>query len=158
MAREMTSKERLRAAIACEPVDYVPCAPWFSGGPRVGRTAQPDHRDAFERLVGEFGVDRHMMVGLPAGVAPSVTSEFSRVDNRRALQKVFHTPEGDLWASVRRHETLEPDDDIRLVSDYNPPLYIKPWIETIQDVECFKYVWQKPDDQSIADFKQTLQR
>lgn len=153
---KMTSDERLRAAIACEPVDYVPCAPWFSGGPRASRASLADNRQAFQTLLEKYQPDRHTRISIAPAMASTVTSKFSIDKAGEVLRKVFHTPDGDLSASLRTHETLNLRDDIRLVSDYNPPLFIKPWIETISDVEALKHIWQGPDDQCIADFKKDL--
>ena len=107
-------------------------------------------------MVDRYQPDCHTRISVAPGKTPSVSSEFSTGERGEILQKVFHTPAGDLSASIRVRETLKNMNDIALISDHNPPLFVKPWIETIEDVERFKHVWQPPDDQSIAAFEKDL--
>jgi len=43
-----------------------------------------------------------------------------------------------------------------LASDFNGPLFEKPWIETLQDVECFKHLCLPPDERAIAAFSDSF--
>jgi uroporphyrinogen-III decarboxylase len=46
---------------------------------------------------------------------------------------------------------LEHKDDIPLNSDWNVSRYVKPWLETMEDVERYRYVHMPPSDEAIAE-------
>lgn len=165
----MNSTERMRAALRCEPVDRLPCAPWFFGGHVAALGRQLSPAELLEYLTRDLGADGHLDcmdsdpgsgdfagTGLAWGQSPGVTSEFSVSADGALLHKVFHTPDGDLSATIRTHPTLPRRDDIPLVCDYNAPLFVKPWIETPHDVECFRHVCRPPDAQAIARFRDSF--
>lgn len=154
---KMTSRERVRAAICCEPVDRVPCAPWFFDDRAPGRKPWNSGHERCQYFADELGADGYVDIGLAAGHTPSVTSEFRFSDGGQILHKVFHTPDGDLAASIRINEKLPVQDDIHLASDFNPPLFVKPWIQTIEDVECLKHLCLTPAGARVSEFHKTLE-
>ena len=166
----MTSKERMLGALRCEAVDHVPCAPWFFGNHVAAVGRQLSTRELLAYLTQELdadafidcfdndpGTSRRVGTGLSRGQSPSVTAKFWTSDSGTILHKVFHTPSGDLSASIRDHESIPEKDDIPLSCDYNGPVFVKPWIETIEDVECFKHLCCPPDKENIAAFHETFQ-
>ena len=120
----MNDKERILAAIRCQEVDRVPCAPWF--WQPLGPSSPPfaSQRETLEYVTEHFGADGHARVWFYPSPTADVESEFFTSDGGRVLHKVFHTPAGDLSGSIRYHEKLPVTDDIALVSDFNPPLYV----------------------------------
>jgi len=146
----MTSKQRILAALRCQEVDRVPCAPWFFMGRYPGAEPWPSSRARLEFVTGRLGLDACAGAYLPGSMTPGVEAEFHTSDDGQVLHKVFHTPDGDLAAAIRLHEKLPVTDDIELFSDFNGPLYVKPWIETARDVECFRHVYAPPTDETLA--------
>ncbi|MBI3985543.1 MAG: hypothetical protein HY343_01370 [Lentisphaerae bacterium] len=140
----MTSRERMMAALRCQPADHVPCAPWIFNNTFPGRKSWNGQRERCEFYADTLGVDGWVDTYLNVGTTPGIKTEFWKTDNGQVLHKVFHTPSGDLSASLRVHEALKERDDIAIQSDLNPPLFIKPWIRTLEDVECFRHVCLPP--------------
>jgi hypothetical protein len=64
------------------------------------------------------------------------------------LHKVWASPAGELHASVRYNELWAHGEDIPLMSDFNVGHFVRPWIQTEQDLECLKYVmcWDETGD------------
>lgn len=152
----MTSRERLIAAIHCEPVDYVPCAQYFYRG-FPGRGPCASERALLD-LYREFDLDGHVHLGAPTTPAPGVTSEVWKTEGGAVVNKVYHTPAGDLTAAIRPSEEVVATgrmswNDIELFSDFNPAHYVKPWIATIQDIECFRHVQACPSEADIDAFR-----
>ena len=145
----MSSKERVLAAVARQPVDYVPCAPFmnFQDWPqRVGKRWQypfgPSIHEMLEYMVGELGVDQ--IVEFSWGYFPEegVSSEVWMEDD--IIHKKFITPAGELHAAVRFDENWPHGLDIPLFSDYNPSHYVEPWIKSFEDLECLRYILLPP--------------
>jgi uroporphyrinogen-III decarboxylase len=154
MRSEMSSRERMLAALRRREVDYVPCNPSFSpslAGPQhtwAGRT------DSLERLVNDLGLDARVGIDIDASWHPEVSTRIwaeSRPGERwPILHKEISTPKGPLTAAIRITEDLEHKNDIPLTSDWNVSRYVKPWLETMEDVERYRYVQMPPSDDAIA--------
>ncbi|NPV07045.1 MAG: hypothetical protein HPY83_03655 [Anaerolineae bacterium] len=156
----MTSRERLLAALRRQEVDYVPCSPSFSpslAGPQytwAGRT------DTLERLVVELGLDAVVNVAIEASWHPDVTSRVWREERPGelpVLHKEIQTPKGPLTAAIRLTEDLPDKDDIRLTDDWNVSRFVKPWFQTMEDVERYAYVHLPPSDAAIAQGRERYQ-
>lgn len=165
----MTSKERLLAALRREPVDRVPCDPWFFGNYVRALNRKLSARELLDYLVGQLGVDAHLDciyadpgsgdfvgTGLAWGQSSGIEAEFCASEDGALLHKVFHTPDGNLSVTVRDHPTLPRHDDIPLVCDYNAPLFVKPWIETLADVDRFRHLCRPPGETEIAAFHESF--
>ena len=66
------------------------------------------------------------------------------------LHKEIMTPGGPLTAAIKVTDDLEHKEDIPLTSDWNVSRYVKPWLETMEDVERYRYVHLPPTDEAIA--------
>ncbi|MEN6402540.1 MAG: uroporphyrinogen decarboxylase family protein [Armatimonadia bacterium] len=152
---EMTSRERILAALHRQPVDYVPCSPWFNPlteHQRVGRRWQfpwgPSERERCEYCVNILGVDPIVPCGLPATApAPGVSS---RVWYEKGLiHKVYTTPAGQFSSTIRYDDRWPHGLDIPFFSDFNPGHAAKFWIESEQDLECFGYI-HRPSDRGAS--------
>ena len=152
----MTSQERIHAALRCQPVDQVPCAPWFFNSYVAGVGQELSAREMIEYLLNELGTDAHVKVEWQCDQSLPISGEFWKTEDDQVFHKVFRTPSGDLSASIRDHETILVKDDLPLSSDFNPPAFIKPWIENMQDVECFRHICSLPDERAIAAFHDQL--
>ncbi len=146
----MTSRERIAAALRRQPVDRVPLVTWFFHNHIPGRGTAESMRELIEYQVNEQDLDSMVSMGIGGVCDPAVTSEFHTSDDGRVLHKVYHTPDGDFAASIRDDDTLLVKNDISLMSDFNGPLYVKPWIETVEDVKRFAWVDRAPEGEALA--------
>lgn len=148
----MTSRERMLAALRRQPVDYVPCCPWFnplSEHQRVGKRFQfpwgPSERERCEYAVHELGVDA--VVHLSAGgyeFGPGVSARVWFEDG--LIHKVYTTPAGAVRSTVRYDDRWPHGLDIPFFSDFNPGHAVKFWIESEPDLECFSHLLRPLDN------------
>ncbi|NQU11722.1 hypothetical protein HQ590_13085 [bacterium] len=145
----MTSRERILAALRRQPVDYVPCAPFFNfqdWPQRVGRRWQypfgPSVPETLEYVVGTLGLDQ--VVTIAWGWFPEASVTVDRWVEDAVLHQRIVTPSGAIQAAVR----LEPDwphgFEIPLFSDYLPAHGVEPWLKTAADVECLRHLLLPP--------------
>lgn len=154
---QMTSRERVLAALGRQPVDYAPCSPWFnslSDHQRVGRRWQfpwgPSERERCEYCVNVLGVDPIVPCGLPATTpAPGVASRVWYEDGQ--IHKVYTTPAGELSSSVRYDDRWPHGLNIPFFSDFNPGHAAKFWIDSEQDLEAFSYIHRPLDGAASLD-------
>lgn len=143
---ETTSRERMLAALRRQPVDYVPCCPWFnplSEHQRVGKRFQfpwgPSDRERCEYAVRELGVDAIVAVGVGGYEhGPGVSSRVWFEDGY--IHKVYETPAGQVSSTVRYDDRWPHGLDIPFYTDFNPGHASKFWIESEQDLECFSHI------------------
>ena len=154
MKPEMSSRERMLAALRRQDVDYVPCNCSFSAsllGPGYTWTGRADSLD---RIVNGLGLDSLVAVQVGASWHPDVTARVwteTRPGERwPILCKEIVTPGGPLTAAIRVTDDLKHKDDIPLNSDWNVSRYLKPWFETMEDVERYRYVQLPPSGEAIA--------
>lgn len=156
----MTPKERLLSAIRREKTDYLPCVPHFWSSPRVADYQWKDEEERLEVLINRLGCDARLHVNLSVGRNPEVKErvweEKVAGENYPILHKVFETPRGNLEAVVRKTEDWPHSQDIPLFSDFNVSRYLKPWLQTMEDVERFAYLYLSPGDREISEFKEQL--
>lgn len=150
---QMTSRERILAALRGQEVDYVPCCacfnplsevqnrghtwnfPWKSGAP-------PEK--ALDIQVRELGLDQVLVASVDlCKQAPGV--DVSVVLDGDVLHKTYDTPVGKLHAAVRYNDMWPDGKDIHFHSDFNIGHCVEPWIQTEQDLECLKLVRQLSD-------------
>lgn len=163
---QMTSRERVLAAMRRQPVDYAPCSPCFNPlheSQRVGRRYQfpwgPSQDEQLEYCVDELGVDP--VVNCSAGghrTDPDVSSN-AWLDGSM-VHKAYTTPAGELRASATYDESWPHGLDIPFFSDFNPSHCTKFWIETDQDVECLRHIMQPlrgeaPSERQRSSFAET---
>lgn len=152
----MTSRERILAAVRCEPVDYVPCCVAFNPLSAVQRRGYdwqfpwPEGTPRAEQLryqVEELGLDQVVTLSVDV-CAPQPFEPEIRVEDG-VLHKSYHTPAGVLHAAVRYDDKWPHGENIPFFSDFNIGHYVEPWIETEQDLEAFKLVHGLADDETI---------
>ena len=145
-AGQMTSRERVLAAVRREAVDYVPCSPAFNPlreQQRVGYRYQfpwgPSERERIEYEVTELGTDP--VVHCSAGghePAAGVSSKAWMEDS--VIHKLWTTPAGELHASVNYDDLWPHGLDVPLYSDFNIGHFVEPWLKTEQDLECLRQI------------------
>ena len=157
--REMTSRERVLAAIRREPVDHVPCVPSFNALSKVLRrdhtwnfpwSESASREEQIQYQVETLGTDAVIHAG--AGLVephPDVTSRTWIEDG--VLHKAYDTPSGELKASMRYTDTWPHGEDIPFYSDFNVGHATKPWIRTEADLACFKHVHRLSDSAAVLD-------
>ena len=147
--KEMTSRERLLAAVRREPVDYVPCSPFINPqdyvqriGRRYGFPFGPSRDEIVTYFVVEHGLD--MVVStpwqsdFPENVSARVTFDAP------VLTKTWTTPAGELTASIKYDENWPHGYDIPFYTDYTIGKFVRPWLETEADLECFGHIIKPP--------------
>ena len=142
----MNSKERILAAMRCEPVDHVPCSIYFNRNLQVGGYDLADWRDA-ARLQIDLGTDPVLHIGLNAGPRADVqtrvwTGELPG-EPAPVRFKEYCTPAGTLRMGVRCSDGWPPADDIPW-GDHSAGSVREPLIKTPGDVDAFAYLWQPP--------------
>ncbi|NLS78517.1 MAG: hypothetical protein GXY76_14790 [Chloroflexi bacterium] len=154
MTTAMTSRERMLAALRRQDVDHVPCCPSFSESLLGPAYTWRGRADTLDRIVRGLGLDSYVPVSLEPSWHPAVTTrvwkETSPQEPWPILRKEISTPEGPLTAAVRVTDDWPHGDDIPLNSDWCVSRYVKPWLETLEDVERFRYVQLGPNDQAIS--------
>ena len=159
MSNQMSSRERVLAAMRREPVDHVPCVPTFnplSPPQRRGHTWNfpwpegASHGEMLRYQLEVLGTDALF----PAGASlvrshPDVTARTWVEDG--VLHKVYTTPAGDLCAAVRCSDLWPHGENIPFYSDFNIGHYVQPWIECEADLERFTYVHRLYDTADALD-------
>ena len=150
----MTSRERVKGALLRQDVDYVPCSCFFSGSLAGPQYTWEGRADSLDRIVNGLGLDGFVVVGVGHSTHPDVTSrtwtEGHSEDGWPILHKEVGTPSGPLTASVKVTEDWPHGDDIPLNSDWNVSRFVKPWLETMEDVERYRYLQMPPTDATIS--------
>jgi len=150
----MTSRERMLAALRRQEVDYVPCCPFFSPSLKGPQYTWKGRADSLDRVVNGLGLDGFVGVGVEASWHPDVRArtwaEERPGERWPVLHKEIATPRGPLTAAIRVTDDLEHRTDIPLNSDWNVSRFVKPWLETMEDVERYAYVQMPPSDEAIA--------
>lgn len=164
---QMTHRERLLAAIAREPVDYVPCAPFFNPltpAQRSGHRWQFPFGSSEEEMARycsqELGVGP--AIALPIGdYQPNFFMSFhyqpdasvsSKVwADKDEIHKVWTTPAGELHAAVRYDEKWPHGLDIPLFSDFTIGHFTTPWLQSASDLECLRYILHPLDGKQELD-------
>ena len=148
--KEMTSKERMLAAVRRQPVDYVPCSPFLNPQDwvqRLGKTYNfpfgPSREETIEYGANVLGLDMLVPIPWQSFFAPSDVSASVRLD-AGVLTKTWHTPAGDLTGSIRYDDRWPHGYDIPFFTDYSIGRFVKPWLVSEADLECIKCVLKPP--------------
>ena len=143
---EMTSRERVLAAIRREDVDHVPCSPFFntlSPQQRVGHRWQfpwgPSQREQVEYCVEEFDADPVVFIPIGEFYPGSNVSSKVWMEND-IIHKVWSTPSGELSAAIRYDNRWPHGLDIPFFSDFNIGHSVKPWLTSPVDLECLGHI------------------
>lgn len=150
----MTSRERVKGALLRQDVDYVPCSCFFSPSLAGPQYTWEGRADSLDRIVNGLGLDSFVGAGVGHSVHPDVTgrtwTEGRSEDGWPILHKEVTTPDGPLTAKVKVTEDWPHGEDIPLNSDWNVSRFVKPWLETMEDVERYRFLQMPPTDATIA--------
>ena len=166
-ARGMTSRQRLLAALHCEPVDRVPLVFrfWSLGGDEA--QIPFDWQDEVTRVEHTLalGLDDTLTLQPPHGYVeeytpedlPGVSSYTERLPPAEGeayprLRKVYETPAGPLQTVIALDEGWTGGEDIRLFDDHNIPRIREPLIKTADDLPKLKFLLGQPSAEGIAAF------
>ena len=154
----MTPKERITAALLGEDVDYTPCVPTFwTGAPEREAFKWRDEEEMLEFLLRKLGVDAVLWFSIPHS-QPPFRSWVEQVPGERypLLHSEVDTPKGKLRATVRKTDDY-PYDHVPFFSDWAVSRYVKPWIETLEDVEKFASTYRPPDGEVLSEAEERLE-
>lgn len=148
----LSSRERVLAALRRESVDHPPFAPFFNvlhPSQRRGHTwnfpwaENAPQEEQVRTVKEELGLDPVVHIGFRTFYEDPETS--SRVwRDEGMLHKRIETPAGAVEASVRLTADWPHGDDIPFFSDFNVGHYGRPWIESHEDLECFRWIMRPP--------------
>ncbi len=139
----MGSRERQLRAMRREEVDYVPLLVHF-WSPPVPLKRRRQHERERLRTLETLGLDRDVSVGGRTSRSREVRERVWQTEDAGLgyvlLHKEIRTPAGPLSAVVKRTEDWPWGDDVPLLDDFNPPRFVKPWVEGLEDVERLRRV------------------
>lgn len=164
---QMTSRERMLAAMERRPVDHVPMLLrfWWLGG-------EEDHipfdwRDEIARVEATtaLGLDDTLLLQPPLGYvedyiverAPGVRSRVEQLPSPDGgayplLKKTYETPAGPLQTVVQLSEDWPYGQDIRMFDDYNLSRLVEPLIKDAADLERLRYLLPDPTPAQLDAF------
>jgi hypothetical protein len=173
MVGELSSRERMLAAINCQVPDYVPCS--FM----IFRALQNRCRDQAEFVENqlELGLDACVELpahpardyraksehpdlhGLPVRFDPAVEVRDWREDLPGEPYPVIHrqyrTPVGTLRTCVNKTEDWVQGDRVPLFDDYVVPRARERLVKGAQDLPALRYLLTPPSDADVAAFRQS---
>lgn len=143
----MTSKERMLAAIQCQPVDHVPMTVSFWGRPRHARITWNDERGRLA-FYAQRGWDAYLSMWCGIAPSPEVRVEVFHEQDETGpvLRQLWHTPAGTLQERLRVTEDWPDARDataekpIGLLHDFRTPRYLEAPLKTMSDLETLPYL------------------
>ena len=156
--RTMASDERILAALRRQDVDYAPCVPLFWQGTPRREAFRWNGEEERIRFAKELGVDAVLSFALP-WPPMEVRSWVGRSPDERypLLHNEVATPRGPLAATLRRTEDYPHGDRIPFFSDWTVSRYVKPWVETEEDVERLAFVYRAAEGQVVEESRDRLE-
>ena len=156
---DMSSRERLLAALSCRKPDYVPCCihmPAPGGLELEGTFAIWDWQLA-------HGTDViSQMPDLPIRFAPEVAIHEWKDHPRDAPYPVLHreywTPAGTLRAAAYQTPDWLYGEQLPLYDDYLTDRSVKFLITQPSDLAALEYLLAAPTDEDIADYREMASR
>jgi hypothetical protein len=170
MKYDMTSRDRMLAAIQRQPVDHIPLGQLFHSTV-LNTPADKQWHDQFERarLMKELGIDPTIDIWMPAPEAPPEIPVRkwleTDADGTKLLCAAYETPAGTLTAKVRRtdgdwydathyrfaprwdgmaHRDPDQYDRIEMMDDFFTRRYKVPLVKGPEDLDAFAYLLQAP--------------
>ncbi len=143
---QMTSKERVLAALRREDVDYVPFLARFNQlteTQRKGVYTFPwpvnDRVGPLDHCVNTLGTDIYVDAGISSEnyFLSQLKNEY-RVEGN-LLWRTVHTPDGPLTACVERNSHWPYGDQLPFYSDFTAH-FKKPWVEDAADVQKLRHI------------------
>jgi hypothetical protein len=180
---EMNSRERILCSMNFEEPDHVPVYFLFKdygekynkrSGFTFGNFYRYDVREPFSiqheiKRVEEtlkLGIDDTLRLHPPLGEAEEYNAEGVeglksavntlnfKNDKERSIEKIYHTPEGDLKTIVKETDDWVHGKDIPLFSDYSQSRSKEFLIKTKDDLKKLKYLLGKPKKEEYKKFKE----
>lgn len=150
----MTSRERLLAALAGNPVDHVPCAFMLF---RALRDRCADE-EAFVEAQLAMGLDACANVGyLAPACHPAVTETrwTEEVDGETIVCRRFDTPKGPLTQRVAQREGWPTEAEFTLFNDLVVPRTREILVKPEEDLEKLPYLLGPFRDEAIARLRES---
>lgn len=151
----MTSRERMLAALAYRPVDYVPCSFWGWSALQAKCAGVAERVDKELEMgldpvvrISEMDVRMHPRVTIREWLAPAPPGEPYPV-----LHKEYRTPVGTLAASVNKTGDWPHGDHVPLWDDFLIPRYRKCLVTPQDNLDALSYILSKPSDADVAAFR-----
>ncbi|MBI2504097.1 MAG: hypothetical protein HYW07_12800 [Candidatus Latescibacteria bacterium] len=155
MKATMTSRERLRAAIALEEPDHVPL--WCMWTHERDPFNRKDER-ARARATLALGMDDTIRLNAPWRVAPEVKvsawSEPVPGQDYVLLHKRYETPAGMAEQILRSSEYLSEPKSIGVLGNLNMSHGIKFLVESREDLEPLRYLLSDADADQLVRFRE----
>ena len=154
---DMTSRERLLAALNREAVDHTPCSAAFNPLTETQRRERgwhfpwPEEAGVEERTayqVEELGLDQIVHAGADL-CRPADGVESRAWVEGDVLHQTYTTPAGELHAAVNYNDLWPHGEQIPFYSDFNIGHFAEPWIQTEQDLACLQQVRQLCDRDDV---------
>jgi len=168
MKKDVSSRERLLAAMNNEFIDYVPCSFMIFTGLRL---QCKDHFEFVEKQL-EMGLDAFFdlrflpqfekpdvteITGFPVRFGDEVTTREWREEvpgePYPLLHKEYATPSGTLTTAVQQTEDWPYRDFVPFLDDYLIPRSKKPLITSREDLPALRHLLQGPTADDIATFR-----
>ncbi len=164
---KLSSRERMLAALACQPVDYPPCC--FMQFTALENRCR-DQFEMIDRLLA-WGVDATVQVppwlltvpgdtrdlrGLPVRFHPEVQvrewRERQPGERYATLVKEYITPAGTLSVRVSQTEDWPYGDHVPFLDDFIIPRLQKPLLTEAADLDALRYLLTSPDMETVEQF------
>lgn len=170
---QLTSRQRMLAAINVQETDHVPCC-FMSFTALRNRYGGDRFKVAKAQL--DMGLDSLLFIpaapraerpdhpdlrGLPVRFAPEVETSEWREDGPTGsgtLHKEYITPDGKLSTSVRLTEDWTHGDRIPFVDDYQVPRSAKPLVTGPDDLAALRWMLIPPRPEDIVAFAREAER
>ncbi|MEW6092922.1 MAG: uroporphyrinogen decarboxylase family protein [Chloroflexota bacterium] len=167
MKPSLSSRQRMLAAVSCQPPDHTPCAFMLFKGLHTRSRNYLDFLEAQLALGLDTVVqlpprspivrnDHYNLHGLPVRYGPQVQivewKEKSPGEEYPILVKEYRTPAGTLRAEVRQTRDWPWGDHLTLFDDYIEPRSRKFLIESINDLETLRCLLVPPTEEEAGQF------
>ncbi len=163
MRCELSSRERLLAAVRRQEPDHVPFwALWrnrdmpFRSGNQVGRAEAVLELGLDDTLLLEPPLNKteHYDANRAPGIRARVRHEEGRETRYPLLIKEYETPAGVLRQVVRRTDDWPYGEDVRLFSDHNISRALEFPVKGEEDLPRLRHVLAEPVREQLAEFRE----
>jgi uroporphyrinogen-III decarboxylase len=161
----MTSRERMLAALACQPPDHTPCAFMMYKGLK---NECRDYRHFLQAQL-DLGLDTvvelpprppvvvndyYNLHGVPVSFSAEVNIQEWVSEDGKVLTKEYHTPDGILRVEVKRSSDWPWGEHVPFLDDHIIPVMSKPVVEETADLPALRHLLSSPNTQDIEAYQQ----
>jgi len=172
MAIEMTSRERMLAALSSQQPDHTPCSFMLYNGLKATCATYLEFVEKQLAMGLDTTVelpprppivvnDHYNLHGLPVSYDPSVEIqewiENDPVEQWPIMVKEYHTPEGTLRAEVRQTDDWRWGDHVPFLDDYMAPRSRRFIVGGPDDLAALRYLLIPPTADEVAAFRAEAQ-